>query len=296
NNAKYIKIQEIKNAGFNVKIKALFTGLSEDVALELEKKIVYQLGRKAFNEGQLTNFMPGGDWHIGDSLFYEKPISINLNFSYLDFFATQNYEKINKISNITHLSDLPFEMIFQYHHNGILFSIDTKECFFRNVFFETGLSFLNSELPIINREFIISTFDIKYIYISKFIPFFHTHLYDSEFYNLLDKKLESHINTFELISNKSNKLFASFKDNHLILTSKFSRSEQVNHFFRKDDGTLSPFKNNTLLKDPNPLRTNMVFSSKETKLSSKDIAELNRANEEWGNIQDLYWDEFIKSK
>ena len=62
NITKLNKIKEIHSYGYEIKIEILFPNIDEETAFELEKILIYKLGRSILSEGILTNMVPGGIW------------------------------------------------------------------------------------------------------------------------------------------------------------------------------------------------------------------------------------------
>lgn len=81
---KLNRIKEIQSDGFAVEYKYIASELTEEIALFIERLLIYRLGRKIFNEGNLTNIVPGGEWKKGDSYFL-RPSQIPTNDFINDF-------------------------------------------------------------------------------------------------------------------------------------------------------------------------------------------------------------------
>jgi hypothetical protein len=147
---KFSRIREIESKNLQVKIEILFPYLTEKNALDLEKIIIYKIGRESFKEGNLLNFAPGGVWSPGESVFYESKLNTHFDSSILDFVAQEKFQSIKKTSNIIHLDEInPKYFIYKYDLNGILINIDSIVCFFKNkntisLFFKIN----NENLPI----------------------------------------------------------------------------------------------------------------------------------------------------
>ena len=69
NTGKLNLIKEIQENNYEVGQKVFVEKLSEEAALLLEKILIFRLGRKIFDEGILTNIVPGGKWHKEAPLF-----------------------------------------------------------------------------------------------------------------------------------------------------------------------------------------------------------------------------------
>jgi antitoxin component YwqK of YwqJK toxin-antitoxin module len=72
NTEKLKIIIEIKRAGLEVGHTIIAENLSEGAALLLERFLIYRIGRSIFDEGYLTNIVPGGLWHKEAPLFIKK--------------------------------------------------------------------------------------------------------------------------------------------------------------------------------------------------------------------------------
>lgn len=201
---KYARIKEIQEENHQVKIEILFPYLTEDVALKLEMIIIYKIGRKSFREGNLLNFVPGGKWSPGESLFYETKPNIDFDLTLLDFVAQEKFLSIKKTSNIVHLDEInPKYFIYKYDLNGTLISIDSIVCFFKNknaidLFFD-----INKEnLPIYYAGFIYSKKPIIDFYFSERLISLNQHLVQPEFLKEIEEKISNHKDfTLELSQN-----------------------------------------------------------------------------------------------
>jgi hypothetical protein len=72
-NTEKIKIiKEIQNAKLDVGHTLIAENLDENAALLLERLLIFRIGRSLFDEGCLTNIVPGGLWHKEASLFIKK--------------------------------------------------------------------------------------------------------------------------------------------------------------------------------------------------------------------------------
>jgi antitoxin component YwqK of YwqJK toxin-antitoxin module len=69
NTGKLNLIKEIQKSNYEVTQKVFAEKLSEEAALLLEKILIFRFGRKIFDEGILTNIVPGGKWHKEAPLF-----------------------------------------------------------------------------------------------------------------------------------------------------------------------------------------------------------------------------------
>jgi antitoxin component YwqK of YwqJK toxin-antitoxin module len=190
---KFSRIKEIEAENLRVKIEILFPYLTEKNALDLEKIIIYKIGRESFKEGSLLNFVPGGVWSPGESIFYESKPNIDFNISLLDFVAQEKFHSIKKTSTIVHLDEInPKYFIYKYDLNGILISIDSIVCFFKDkntieLFFEMN----NEDLPIYFGGNIYSKKPILDFYFSKSLMSLNQHICEPQFLKKLDIKLKN---------------------------------------------------------------------------------------------------------
>lgn len=104
NRLKTNRINEIKNNNLEVISEILFSNLYEDNALELEKIIIYKLGREILFEGTLTNIIPGGNWKPGDSLFYEEGFDEYFDLDKLNFLEKERFLSFEKTSQFNYLN------------------------------------------------------------------------------------------------------------------------------------------------------------------------------------------------
>jgi len=189
---KYSRIKEIEAENLEVKTEILFPYLTEIDALQLEKIIVYKIGRKAFREGSLLNFTPGGVWSPGQSVFYETKPNIEFNLDLLDFVAKEKFLSILKTSNIIHLDEISNNyLIYKYNLNGGLISVDRIICFCKNtndieLFYEIN----NKNLPIYYAGFIYSKNPIKDFHISEELITSNQRLFEPFFMKKIDDKLK----------------------------------------------------------------------------------------------------------
>jgi len=72
NTEKLRIIEEIKKTGQEVPVIMIGENLSEESSLLLERILIYRLGRRIFNEGVLTNIVPGGKWTKESPIFIKE--------------------------------------------------------------------------------------------------------------------------------------------------------------------------------------------------------------------------------
>ena len=211
---KYFRIKEIETENLKVKIEILFPYLTEKDAFKLEKIIIYKIGRKVFREGNLLNFVPGGVWSPGESLFYESKPNLDFDIDSLDFVAKEKFLSIKKTSTIIHLDEInPKYLIYKYLLNGSLISIDSIACFFKNkntieLFFEIN----NENLPIYDTGYIYSKKPIFDFYFSERLISLNQHLFEPQFMKEIDNKLKKKDDfTLELKQNGLSRIKVKFE-------------------------------------------------------------------------------------
>lgn len=193
NSGKINQIQEIQNCGLEVKIKILFPNLDEDTAYDLEKVLIYKLGRRVFSEGILTNLNPGGKWQSGDKVFYDNSYKPVFNTNRLGLFGAEDFLQIEKVSTLDYLNtNKEKQVIYRYDWEG-----NFKKELTLNELFNEGvkeveaniLKYLRIEnLPIYARGIHAKTF-YKNIYFSKEIPISDYDIIDQDFHKEFDSKM-----------------------------------------------------------------------------------------------------------
>ena len=195
NYAKLEKIKEIQKSGLEVKIEILFPNLDEDTAFELEKIVIYKLGRAVFAEGILTNLNPGGKWKPGDTVFYPKDFDPNFDINKLDFVSREKFNEIPKLSEFNYLNTANKEqLLYKFDANGNF----EKEISLNEIFsdgikgYEIGLikAVRENTLPIYSR-WIYSKNNFDSLYISENIPFAEFDVIDQDFNRDFDVKFRN---------------------------------------------------------------------------------------------------------
>lgn len=234
---KHVRIQEIKQDGFEPQAEVLFPYLSEDDALHLERLLIYKLGRKCFKEGPLLNVVPGGRWKLGDPVFYDKEVE-EFNLNKLDFVAKERFLSIEKTSDFSYWEDkLIKSKIFKYDTKGFLVSIDSLGCFFKNLSsdnFEIFKALEGENLPITAGPFVYSNEVIEPFYLSLELPLPHHHFFDSKFCEKFDLLL-SRGSDFEIeyVEEDTVRMQAGKKDGAVFFKSFYKNGNQKS--FRKQD-------------------------------------------------------------
>jgi len=194
---KVKKIKEIEKSGYSVVIDIVFSNLDENTAFELESILIYRLGREIFNEGILTNLVPGGRWKKGDSILYQNSFSDDFDISKLDLFAQ---EKLNSFPKTSRHEYFDIQNIYIYDKDG---EFNRKESL--NEFFKDGVRIVSLEIyknlrenkfPIFSNYIFSKKFEKK-LYISKNIPFTRYDIIDENFNKEIDRLYKKEI-TFEL--------------------------------------------------------------------------------------------------
>ena len=84
NSTKYIKIQNILDLGFEVRIEKVLQDLDESEAFLLEKILVEKLGRIVMKTGALTNIVPGGVRKKDGSIFVKIEFDLDSKLNCID--------------------------------------------------------------------------------------------------------------------------------------------------------------------------------------------------------------------
>lgn len=99
NTEKLKLITDLQKEGLEVKHILIGEKLSEDAALLLERLLIYRIGRKIFDEGCLTNIVPGGRWHTEASYFIKSD-----DLPSTEIIKNQYPELISILENYPHIS------------------------------------------------------------------------------------------------------------------------------------------------------------------------------------------------
>jgi len=162
---KYFLIRDILDSGFEVKSEILFPYLDEESSLELEKILIYKLGRKILLEGNLTNIVPGGKWKPGDSIFYEENFNVDFNLDKLDFVSKERFLSIKQKSTFPYRN---IKTIYKYDYYGNLILESSLEGFFEkweleNEKFNILRLLLEEDLPIFGLNYVYTKTPLKNI-------------------------------------------------------------------------------------------------------------------------------------
>ena len=192
NTVKLERIKNIQNSGYDVKIEVLFPNLDEETAFELERLIIYKLGREVLYEGILTNLNPGGKWRPKDSVFYPDDLKTDFDLNKLDFVSQQKFHEIPSISQFNYLNTPnSTQKVFIYNNDGNFESEVTLDEFFSDGIkggtLEVFKALRENNLPIYSNR-IFSKFYFEKIYVSDKIPFAQFDIIHDQFNRDFDKE------------------------------------------------------------------------------------------------------------
>ncbi|HNX89389.1 MAG TPA: hypothetical protein PKH58_09915 [Paludibacteraceae bacterium] len=123
NSEKLKLIAEIQKEGQQVNHIFIGENLKEETALLLEKLLIYRIGRKIFNEGCLTNIVPGGRWNSEASYFLSNedlPSIEAIKSQYPDLISVlEKFPKISKeFSGLQDPNNSENKTLYIYEKNG----------------------------------------------------------------------------------------------------------------------------------------------------------------------------------
>lgn len=194
NYVKLDRIKKIKNSGLDIKIEVLFPNLDEATAFELERLIIYKLGREVFKEGILTNLNPGGKWKPKDSVFYSEDFKSEFDLNKLDFVSQQKFQEIPTLSNFNYLNTPNEEQkVYSYDSDGSFNLEETLDEFFSDGIKGGGIEIFKAlrenNLPIYSGQ-IYSKHFFEKLYVSDRIPFAEFDIIDEQFNRDFDEEFE----------------------------------------------------------------------------------------------------------
>jgi len=240
NKLKNDRIREIESEGQKVQIDILFSNLDEETAFELERIIIYKLGRQVFSEGILTNLVPGGKWHRDESVFYEETFNASFELSKLNPEEQKTFLNIKKISQFNYLNtSIKEQTIYKYENNGTFEIAIPLEDFFAGGVTKERIEILRdlreNELPIF-YGWLYSKYPLKRIYISDRLPYVLNDVIDYNFNRRFDE-LYSIKQKFVLESSQNGITLAKVeKDGNLISFTSFYKSGKKRYFRQTHDG------------------------------------------------------------
>jgi antitoxin component YwqK of YwqJK toxin-antitoxin module len=198
-------IKEIQQEGKNVGHLIIGENLTEEAALLLERILIYRLGRKIFDEGCLTNIVPGGRWHTEASLFLK-----NDDIPDIESITIQYPELIPIIDNYPHVAK-KFSISGSQNSDGkqTLFVFNdsgekTQEWDIDYIFQIFGLgrtldlinSIKNESMPVYAYSRVWSNVNYEKLEDITLIPFQDFDLIDFEFVRQINKAIEKGDETF----------------------------------------------------------------------------------------------------
>ena len=234
NITKLEKIKDIQKNGYEVKIEILFPNIDEETAFELEKILIYKLGRTILSEGILTNIVPGGKWNNKESVLYSDKFNSEFDITKLDLFSQEKFLSINKISNFDYLNiKSDQQTLYKYSTDGNLDLIESLNCFLLNGFQGDTIELLKvireNNSPIYLRS-IYSKYYFEKIYISSILPFADFDIIDEQFNKEFDK-LYSEKDCFEIsLKLEGVQRMLAIKENDLITLHSFYLSGNKKSF------------------------------------------------------------------
>ena len=273
NKAKKAKTRQIKTSGYEVEVVKLLAYLNEETAFQIEKIIIYNIGRKIFNEGCLTNIVKGGKQHPDASSFYEKELNVSLLKEYQSAFNSKFKKYLVKQSEIIFLSELKFK-IFEYELNGSLINIfDTVDFFKDSIYSSLFIHFLDNESPIFFCNKVFSKNEIQNFYISKYKVYVDYCPYNNIFFNLLDLKLaEKKPFKLDYRIDQNFCLFATLNNNELTLGSKINNVLKIYEILHVYD------LNSIIAKKDYQIESSNL---KKPTLSSEELIERDKSSADW---------------
>ena len=240
NITKLAKIKEIQASGCEVKIEILFANIDENTAFELERIIIYKLGRIILSEGILTNMVPGGKWKKNESVLYPNPFQEIFDLNKLDFVAQEKFLSINKVSDFNYLNTKNGkQIIYIYSESGNLETIESLNCFLLDGFQGDTIELLKTiredELPIYSRS-IYSKYFLDKIYISNKLPYSDFDIIDEKFNKDFDKLYDEKINfEIKLKLNETIRMRAIKSDDIITLHSYYKSGNKKSYRQIKSD-------------------------------------------------------------
>lgn len=186
---KFQKIKKIKEEGLEVRFVKLIDYLSEEDAYKIEEILIYNIGRKAFNEGNLTNFMIGGN-KKKYTYYYVKPINTSLLNKYKNSFNKEYIAFTKKISKIDFLSELEICKFYLYTQDGKELKEINSVDFFNHPYYHNLFKYFKEYKYPICIRYIISPIKLNKFYTPKYFSNF-SGLYDITFFKLLDEQIKN---------------------------------------------------------------------------------------------------------
>lgn len=233
---KYLKVQDIQNQGLEVITEIIADNLDEKTAFNIEELIIYKLGRQVLEEGDLLNYMRGGNQGKDESIFYDNKPNIEIDLNTLSKASRKKLSTYKKVSNIIHLNKIQHKFkIYTYDEVGLLLSIDTVKCFFnKNKNVDLFPAIIIEKLPIFKAGLVYSKYPIQNFFLPSIVDYttkksriLTEFLFESEFLRKLDQYIKTK-KDFEMVlkSGKSIRLTASYQIPDLVLTTYYSNGSK----------------------------------------------------------------------
>ena len=233
---KYLKIQDIQDHGLDVITEIIADNLNEETAFNIEELIIYKLGRQVLGEGNLLNYMRGGDQGKDESIFYDKRPNIKIDLNTLSKASQKKFSSYKKVSSIIHLNEIQRKFkIYTYDNAGLLLSIDTVKCFFnKNKNIHLFPAIIIEKLPIFFAGLVYSKYPIQNFFLPSMVDYttkksriLTEFLFESEFLRKLDKYIITK-KEFEMAlkSDETIRLTASYLVPNLTLTTYYSNGSK----------------------------------------------------------------------
>ena len=149
NTEKLKIIKGIKEENLEVGHILIGENLSENASLLLERLLIYRLGRRIFEEGVLTNIVPGGKWAKEESLFLKEtdlPTDEIINSEFSELIPIlENYPHVAVEFKWLGSSDNnKCETLYNYDINGKILNEYNLHSFLTTTGLDTSLDVINA--------------------------------------------------------------------------------------------------------------------------------------------------------
>jgi antitoxin component YwqK of YwqJK toxin-antitoxin module len=220
NTEKLKIIKEIQKEGLDVNHFFIVENLNEDAALLLERLLIYRIGRNIFDEGCLTNIVPGGKWHTEASLFLKEddlPTIDTINMQFPELIPIlEKYPKVSKaFTGLSCQNNPEDKMLFVYNHKGEKNYDWDLDYFIKLMGLGTALDFINiikeTSMPIYFRDRVWCKINYEKLDDSSKIPFQDLDIIDFDFVKQINIALEKNEDTTIKSFFKDDMLLAEFK-------------------------------------------------------------------------------------
>jgi hypothetical protein len=278
NSKKKQRIKEIKDDGYKVKIVKLIDYLIEEDAFKIEEIIIYNIGRKIFNEGSLLNVIRGGNIGRESNLHYYEKLDTSILQNNLIHFNKKFLNCAVKSSNIKFLSEISYNQIYEYDFEGTFIKEFSIEEFLNHQLYCYSFNLLiERKCPLMFYHRIFSSEKLfnfhKYKYdnpIHYFLP------YDKKFIKKLEEGLDSKENfNFNYKFYKGFKV--SVKNEGYTIIEIFENDKKL-HKQAIFGGHFVYLKN--MKKYEDPLEANS-YPSQNSTLTDEEKTERDKASADW---------------